>query len=129
MKHVSELKRLGDQYEEQGDYESAELLFRKALADQELSLGDEHPGLAPDLYNLGLLCYALEKYIDAESFLMRAWAIERKSCGPMHPTTLATLEALSELYYDADRNVQLEYKGSFIYAHNRHSHMPAPGYH
>ncbi|MGH9550511.1 MAG: tetratricopeptide repeat protein [Terriglobales bacterium] len=124
MKQVAELRRLGDLYEDRGDYESAELLFRKALSVQEQELGEEHPLLAPDLYNLGLLCYALEKFNDAETFLMRAWAIERTSFGPMHPETLATLEALSELYYDANRNVHVEYPG-IIPAHGKSLHHSA----
>src|SRR5580658_9966738 len=109
--NVIELKRLGDQYEEQGDYESAELLFRKAVSVQEQEVGEEHPSLTVDLYNLGLLCFALGKYYDSESFLMRAWSIERTHLGPMHHQTLATLEALSEVYYDVNRNVEVEYRG------------------
>jgi len=105
-----ELKRLGDHYEELGDYESAELLFRSALKVQEREVGEEHASLAIDLYNLGLLCYSLEKYNDAETFLMRAWAIERRCFGPMHPNTLASLEALSDLYHDSNRNTAMEYK-------------------
>lgn len=109
--NVIELKKLGDTYEEQGDYESAELIYRRALAIQEKELGEEHPTLSVDLYNLGLLCYAMQRYTEAEVFLMRAWAIERTHFGPMHHETLATLEALSELYYDANRNVEVEYRG------------------
>jgi tetratricopeptide (TPR) repeat protein len=129
MKAAAELKILGDQYEERGDYESAELLFRRALFDQEQSLGEEHPTLALDLYNLGLLCYALEKFADAETFLMRAWMIERKSHGPMHPDTLATLEALNELYYDANRNLYVEYKSMLVAPASRHSQAPVHLYH
>jgi len=113
---AAELKRLGDQYAELGDYESAELLLRNALSAQERELGEEHPSLSVDLYNLGLLCYALDKFNDAETFLMRAWAIERKCFGPMHSDTLATLEALSELYYDANRNTSIEFKALAITA-------------
>lgn len=110
MKRARELKRLGNSYEERGDYESAELLFRKALSMQEKQLGNEHPSIASDLYNLGLLCYALQKYNDAELFLMRAWAIERKSLGLMHPETLSTLEALSEIHYDPERSSRNKFK-------------------
>jgi tetratricopeptide (TPR) repeat protein len=105
-----DLRRLGDQYEEHGDYESAELLFRKSLALLELEYGEEHPSIAMDLYNLGLLCHSLGKFDDAETMLMRAWSIERTCFGPMHPETLATLEALSDIYYDANRNVEIEYR-------------------
>jgi tetratricopeptide (TPR) repeat protein len=119
---VIELKRLGDHYEELGDYESAELLFRNALTVQESEVGEEHQSLAVDLYNLGLLCYSLEKYNDAETFLMRAWAIERRCLGPMHPNTLATLEALSELYYDSNRNIAVEYKALAATTARSHHH-------
>jgi tetratricopeptide (TPR) repeat protein len=109
--NVVKLKQLGDHYEEMGDYESAELLFRRALAVQEKEVGEDHPSLAVDLYNLGLLCYAQSKFLDAETMLTRAWAIELNSFGPVHPETVATLDALSEIYYDANRNVELEYRG------------------
>jgi tetratricopeptide (TPR) repeat protein len=129
MTPAAELKLLGDQYEERGDYESAELLFRRALSDQEARLGEDHPSLALDLYNLGLLCYAMEKFGDAETFLMRAWMIERKLYGPVHPQTLATLEALNELYFDANRNLDLEYKGSLGSHCQRHAPAASHLYH
>lgn len=126
--NVFDLKLLGDQYEESGDYESAELLYRKALSQQEVSLGEDHPSLAVDLYNLGLLCFAMEKFSDAESLLMRAWSIERHHYGATHPCTQATLEALSDVYYDADRNVEMEYTGLAL--SNRTGFSPAkPVYH
>jgi tetratricopeptide (TPR) repeat protein len=105
------MKQLGDHYEAIGDYENAELLFRRALAVQEREVGEDHPSLAIDLYNLGLLCYAQSKFLDAETMLTRAWAIERSTFGPVHPETMATLDALSEVYYDANRNVEMEYRG------------------
>src|ERR1700733_4704926 len=75
MKDSVQLKRLGEMYVEQGDLESAELLFRKALSADEVSAPDTM-ALAEDLYNLGLLCYALDNHSEATSFLMRAWKIE-----------------------------------------------------
>ncbi len=96
---------------------------------QEKELGEEHPSLSIDLYNLGLLCYAMEKYTDAETMLMRAWAIEKSHFGPMHYETLATLEALSELYYDANRNVEIEYKVLHSSANRTSHHAPAHMFH
>jgi len=100
MKEVAQLRILGERFEEQGDYESAEAVLRKALHLEEGRLGSDHPSLASDLYNLGVLCYALDKYADAEFFLTRAWMIEKRHLGKLHPETVSTLNLLSELYFD-----------------------------
>jgi tetratricopeptide (TPR) repeat protein len=114
MKDSVQLKRLGEMYVEQGDLESAELLFRKALNVDELLVPDT-VALAEDLYNLGLLCYALDNHSEAKSFLVRAWKIERVLLGDMHTETLATFNVLSEIHCDREAPV----KGGRLYAEAR----------
>ena len=67
MQDALELKKLGEMYVEQGDYESAELLFRKVVGIDE-QLAPDSVALSEDLYNLGLLCSALEKHVEARAF-------------------------------------------------------------
>jgi tetratricopeptide (TPR) repeat protein len=100
MKSASQLKSMGEWYEENGDYESAELMLRSAILMEEQLVGEDSLELVTDLHNLGLLCYALEKYEEAEALLRRAWMIETQKLGPMHPDTLATLNAISDLSCD-----------------------------
>lgn len=101
MKDSFQLKRLGDTYVELGDLESAELLYRKALSIDEVLVPDTIP-LAEDLYNLGLVCYALENYLEATNFLLRAWKIERRLLGDMHMETLNTFNLLSEIHSEEE---------------------------
>ncbi len=97
MKDSAQLKRLGEMYIEQGDYESAELIMTKALTIDELSAPDT-VALAEDLYNLGLLCCAMNKLSAARDYLIRSWKIERSQLGDIHPITLTTFNALSDIY-------------------------------
>ena len=101
MQDALELKRLGEMYVEQGDYESAELLFRRVVGIVE-EVAPDSVALSEDLYNLGLLCSALEKHVEARAFLMRAWEIERNLLGDFHAETLKTFNALNEVFYDQD---------------------------
>jgi tetratricopeptide (TPR) repeat protein len=114
MKDSVQLKRLGEMYVEQGDLESAELLFRKALSIDELLVPDT-VALAEDLYNLGLLCYALDNHSEATNFLMRAWKIERIVLGDMHAETLSTFNVLSEIHCDREAPV----KGGRLFTETR----------
>lgn len=101
MQDALELKRLGEMYVEAGDYESAELLFRKLVGIDE-QFAPDSVALSEDLYNLGLLCSALDKNAEARAFLTRAWEIERALLGDSHAETIKTRNALNEVFYDQD---------------------------
>jgi tetratricopeptide (TPR) repeat protein len=124
MQDALELKRLGEMYVEQGDYESAELLFRKVVGIDEQYAPDS-VALSEDLYNLGLLCSALEKNVEARAFLMRAWEIERTLLGDSHAETLKTFNALNEVFYDQD---SLSKEGQ-LYASTRTNKTSVRTYH
>lgn len=98
MIEALQLKTLAELLEEQGDYVSAEPLFRKSLAVKESLFGSEHEELADDLFNLGLLCFALDKFDEAESFLLRAWSIERRYKGTMNESSMRIFEMINEVH-------------------------------
>lgn len=78
MKTAAELERMGELFEEKGDYLKARRLYEKALRIQERTLGNEHSDLAPYLYNLGLVQCALDNNTEANSLLSRLLRIWEK---------------------------------------------------
>lgn len=108
MKDVYELKRLGELYLEKGDYQTAEMLFRKAIGVEEMRAPNT-VSLAQDLYNYGLICSALGNLRDAQNSLMRAWSIERTILGPMHPETMETLKSLTDIYNEEENQVTSDF--------------------
>ena len=59
--------------------------MRRALSIHEKSFGPEHPDVAGNLGNLGLLLQATNRLAEAEPLMRRALAIDEKSFGPHHP--------------------------------------------
>lgn len=108
MKDAFELKRLGELYLEKGDYETAEMLIRRALTIEEMKAPNS-VALAEDLYNYGLLCSAMGNKTEAQNSLMKAWKIERTILGPMHPDTMETFRTLTELYHEEENSVTTEF--------------------
>jgi tetratricopeptide (TPR) repeat protein len=82
-----------------GDYARAEVLYRRALAINEESLGPEHPYVAPILSNLAQLLQQKGDYTGAEPLMRRALAIQIKALGPDHPSVALDLNNLALLLY------------------------------
>jgi tetratricopeptide (TPR) repeat protein len=112
MKNAFELKRLGELYLEKGDYDTAEMLFRRAISIEEVQAPNS-VALAEDFYNLGLLLSVSNKNCEAQSLLMKAWKIERDILGPMHPETLETFKTMTEIYHEEEDSVTTDF---FYYA-------------
>ncbi|HEY9684421.1 MAG TPA: tetratricopeptide repeat protein [Oculatellaceae cyanobacterium] len=112
MKNAFELKRLGELYLEKGDYETAEMLFRRAISIEEVQTPNS-VALAEDFYNLGLLLSVSNKKSEAQSMLMKAWKIERSILGPMHPETVETFKTMTEIDNEEEDSVTTEF---FYYA-------------
>ena len=71
-------------YKYQGRYDEAENLFRKAITNNEKSLGPKHPYLAADLNNLAQLHLWRWQYDEAEPLLRRALKIIEEAGSPDH---------------------------------------------
>jgi tetratricopeptide (TPR) repeat protein len=108
MKNAFELKRLGELYLEKGDYDTAEMLFRRAVSIDEAEAPNSVT-LAEDFYNLGLLLSATNKLCEAQTMLMKAWKIERSVLGPMHPETLETFKTMSEIYHEEENSITTDF--------------------
>jgi tetratricopeptide (TPR) repeat protein len=91
-------------YEEQGKYEKAEPLYKRALIIVEKELGPEHPTVAASLNNLASL-YSIQKlYSQARPLLKRALKIWVKTLGPEHPDVATGLENLAQLQRKTDQD-------------------------
>ncbi|MCC6977672.1 MAG: tetratricopeptide repeat protein [Candidatus Melainabacteria bacterium] len=71
MKNIADVVLKAEMLEERGEYRKAERMYKKALAMQEKSVGEDHPELADYLYNLGMIQCALDKNTEAEVVLNR----------------------------------------------------------
>ncbi len=73
--------------QDQGKYEAAEEMNRRALEGREKVLGVEHPDTLTSVYNLAYLFHHQQRYNDASVLYLRASAGLPKTLGPDHPTT------------------------------------------
>ena len=69
-----------------GDF--TELLYRRALENNERELGPEHPSTLTSVNNLGVLLSDKGDDEGAEQLYRRALEVEKKVLGPEHPSTL-----------------------------------------
>ena len=92
------LGRLATLHQYQGDYKTAEPLFKRSLEINEKTLGKNHPDVAATLNNLALLYKSQGRYEDAEPLYKRALEIWEKSLGKEHPHVAAALNNLAGLY-------------------------------
>jgi tetratricopeptide (TPR) repeat protein len=89
-------------------YEDSEPLFRRALAIDEASYGNDHPDVAGALNNLAHLLQATNRLAEAEPLIRRALAIVEASYGNVHPTVATVLNSLAGLLYETKRLAEAE---------------------
>ncbi|MEK8021880.1 MAG: tetratricopeptide repeat protein [Candidatus Parabeggiatoa sp.] len=80
------------------DYESAKLLYERALAIRKKVFGQEHPDVAESLNDLALLYKTQGKYDEAEKGYKRALAIRQKVLGQESLEVAESLHNLAFLY-------------------------------
>ncbi len=93
---------------QQGRYDRAVVVAKKALEVAEKNVGPDHPDVATSLNNLAALYDTLGEYAQAESLHKRALSIREKALGPEHPFVATSLENMAELYRATDRQVEAE---------------------
>ena len=91
------LNNLGVLYTEQGKYEQAELLFRRALTLREQHFGKYHPEIARTLHDLAIFYQKQGNLSEAISLTERALEIRSLSLGDAHPKTIATRALYTQL--------------------------------
>jgi len=94
--------------EEIARYEDAEPLFRRALAIDEASYGNDHLSVAIRLNNLAQLLQATNRLAEAEPLMRHALAIDEASYGPDHPDVAIDLNTLALLLQDTNRLAEAE---------------------
>jgi len=95
-------------YFKNGDYKKAELLYKRALALDEKSLGPKHPDVANRLDSLATIYRAQGEYARAEKAYSRALAIREELLGPRHPDVAQSLNNLAELCRIQGEHAQAE---------------------
>ena len=90
-------------YDNQGRYDEAEPLYKRALAIREKALGTDHPDVARSLNDLGSLYYQQGRYVDAEPLHKRSLAISEKALGRDHRDVATSLNDLATLYQEQGR--------------------------
>lgn len=86
----------------------AELLMRRALALEEAVFGREHPNVAIQLNNLGLVLLEMDRLAEAEPLIRRALAIDEAALGAGHPNVAIDLGSLARLLQMTDRLSEAE---------------------
>ncbi len=92
------IRGLGRVLLEQGRYQDAEPLARRALTITEGALGGDHPEVATDLDRLGAVYFRQDRLEDAEPLRARALAIREQALEPDHPYVATSLNNLGALY-------------------------------
>ena len=93
---------------EQGRYDRAVVVAKKALEVAEKNVGPNHPDVATSLNNLAELYRTQGQYAQAEPLYKRALAINEKALGPNHPDVAWILENMAPLYRATDRQREAE---------------------
>ena len=89
---------LGDAYNENIQYNQAEITYRKALDLYEQQLGADHPYFATSLNNLAELYCSQGKYSRAETLYLRSLQIMERQLGADHLSVASSLNNLARLY-------------------------------
>jgi hypothetical protein len=84
---------------ETGDLTSARTLLEETLSAGELSLGRDHPRLAPLMVDLATIARSLGNLTEAQNQLRRAYGIVVAAGGPEHPTALSIEGRLAAVTY------------------------------
>lgn len=95
---VQFLAGLADLRREQGRYDEAEPLFRRALAVAQQAFGPRALEVAAVLNNFAALRAARGDHAGAERLYRRALASKEKLLGPEHPDVAMTLSKLAVVY-------------------------------
>ena len=94
---AANLNGLATVYYFEGQFQKAELFFKRSLAIREKALGVEHPDVARSLNNLGLLYNDQRQYAKAEPLYQLALAILNKTLGAEHPDVAVCLDNYATL--------------------------------
>jgi len=91
---------MGRVYRNQGRYEEADTLLRRALAQRRRTLGPEHhPDVAESLTSPGILLQEQGRFDDAEPLFREGLALRRATLDSPHDELVAALNNLGALFH------------------------------
>ncbi|KAL9591591.1 MAG: hypothetical protein Q9179_007568 [Wetmoreana sp. 5 TL-2023] len=93
---------------EQGSYDDAEQMNRRALDSREKMLGKEHPNTLTSVSNLASVLRCQGKYEEAEQMNRRALDGKEKVLGEEHPDTLTSVNNLASVLYNQGKYEEAE---------------------
>ncbi|KAF2732966.1 hypothetical protein EJ04DRAFT_469350 [Polyplosphaeria fusca] len=102
---LSSVSILASVLQDQGKYEAAEEMNRRALEGREKALGKDHPDTLTSVYCLAHLLHTTRCYTEAGELYQRAYDGHVRSLGPQHPRTIACGKHFSALQREAIRTV------------------------
>ena len=108
MDKLYQLNSVAQHCEDNGDYKSAENLFSRALYLKARIFGRTYPGCGTDLYNLGLLNFALNNYDRARQLFIRALQIHKQEIKSRQLDVTETLQTLAQLRREKHSQCQLK---------------------
>ncbi|KAG1657908.1 hypothetical protein FOA52_005829 [Chlamydomonas sp. UWO 241] len=100
---LSSVATLAELLHDQGKFDEAEPLFRRALAGRDEALGPTHPSTLNSVTYLANLLADQDKLDEAEPLYRRALAGCEKALGPTHPYTLTGIHNLAYLLAAQDK--------------------------
>ncbi len=99
-------QRIADYMRERGQYEQAEIWYRRALERGERLLGSEHPLLLPLLSGLGRLFALRGRYEEAEALHQQALRIGEQTPGLEQEAIALPLSGLASIYIAQGKSEQ-----------------------
>ena len=103
---------------QQGSYDDALEVHRRALAIQEQALGPDHPAIAKTLDNIGIVLNQQGKFAQSLEHHRRVLAIQQRALGPDHPNNGSTLGNIGNSLYlqgDLDQALDHHYRALAIF--------------
>ncbi len=111
-------------YLRQGRYDEAELLFKRALADDEEKQGLEHLDTRQKMTDLAFVYLQTNRYDEVEKLLNRALISKEKSLGLKHSNMIVTVENLmknfanEEHYNEEEKCLMLQILKDLVVVYN-----------
>jgi CHAT domain-containing protein/tetratricopeptide (TPR) repeat protein len=95
---ATSLGNLGRVYEDQGRYQDAEDLYRRALAINQKGSASGQPALAMSINDVAHILEPQGHYVEAETLYLQAIGILEQTLGPRHPNLATALNNLAVVY-------------------------------
>jgi CHAT domain-containing protein/Tfp pilus assembly protein PilF len=108
-------------YQEQGDLDRAEQLYKPALETQQKAFRPDNPDLANTIHNLAVLYLLKKDFAKSEPLYQRSIENIEKTLGPQHPLFANALQSISIMYQvkgDLNRAIEFQRRSHDIREHN-----------